>query len=150
MKKIHLSTDITAPKEHVWNVMLQDATYREWTAEFAEGSYYKGEWKQGADIQFLGPSPDGGESGIASRIAELRPYEFVSIEHLGMIKNGTVDTTPPEVAEWKGVHENYTFETIETDTRLTIDMDIPDSEYEHMEHAWKKTLEKLKVVAERT
>lgn len=42
MKKIHSEITINASPEAVWNVMLEDDTYRKWTSAFAEGSYYKG------------------------------------------------------------------------------------------------------------
>ncbi|MDQ5893468.1 MAG: hypothetical protein QG640_480, partial [Patescibacteria group bacterium] len=31
MQKIHFSIQINAPKEKVWDTMLGEATYREWT-----------------------------------------------------------------------------------------------------------------------
>jgi len=38
MKKIQFSTEINAPKEKVWNVLWDDATYRKWVSVFSEGS----------------------------------------------------------------------------------------------------------------
>jgi hypothetical protein len=101
MKKIHFKIDINASKEKVWDTMLEDATYREWTAPFNEGSYYKGDWTKGSEIIFLGPDPETGkEGGMVSRIAENKKYEFISIEHLGIIKDGVEDTTSEEVKKW--------------------------------------------------
>ncbi len=61
-KTLHFSIAINAPKENVWNAMLEDETYRLWASVFAEGSHFKGSWEKGASIQFVGP--DGG--GMAS------------------------------------------------------------------------------------
>lgn len=151
MEKIHLTTFIGAPREKVWDVMLGDATYREWTAAFNPGSYYKGEWVTGAKILFLGPNPvtGVGEGGMVSRIAEARRPEFVSIEHLGVYGDGQEITEGPEVEGWKGAFENYTFTEKDGGTELAIDMDIKASEKDFMEGAWKDALAKLKAIAER-
>ena len=66
MKPMHFSITIRAPKEKVWNTMLQQETYHIWTAEFMQGLYYEGSWEQGKKIRFLGP--DG--SGLTSVIAD--------------------------------------------------------------------------------
>ncbi len=150
MQKIHLSTTINAPVKKVWDTMLQDATYRDWTGAFNPGSYYVGSWEKGADIRFLGPSPDGkgGEGGMISRIAENKPYAFVSIEHLGFVMDGKEDFTSDMVKAWKGAHENYTFTEKDGGTELVIDLDISESEKETMEAMWKKALARLKELAE--
>ncbi len=149
MQTIHLTTFIAAPREHVWDVMLSDATYREWTSVFMPGSYYRGSWDQGAKILFVAPNQDGkGESGMVSRIAESRHPEFVSIEHLGMIEHGVEDTTSEKVQKWAGAHENYTFVEKDGGTELVIDMTIAEDEKAYMEDAWKKALVRLKELAE--
>ena len=38
MTKLTFSTTIAAPSELVWRTMLEDATYRNWTSAFQEGS----------------------------------------------------------------------------------------------------------------
>lgn len=151
MQKIHLSILIRAPRQNVWDIMLNDATYREWTKVFHPGSFYRGSWDQGAKILFLGPEKDGqGESGMVSRIAENRLYEYISIEHRGFIANGVEDTESEAVRDWAGIHENYTFIEKDRGTELVVDMDINDSEKEAMEEMWKKALERLKEMAEGT
>ena len=46
---------------------------------------------------------------MSSRIKTSRKYEFVSIEHLGLVKNDVEDTTSDEVKKWTPPFENYTF-----------------------------------------
>jgi len=150
MEKMHITTVINAPKERVWDLMLGDATYREWTTVFSPGSYYKGNWEEGSKMLFLGPNPaDGTEGGMVSRVKENRLYEFISLEHQGMINNGVEDTTSDAIKDWAGAHENYTFTEKDGGTELTIDMDIVESEKDSMEKAWKEALVKLKEMAER-
>ena len=45
MKKVLQSIEINASREQVWDAVVNDAKYREWTAEFHEGSYFEGDWK---------------------------------------------------------------------------------------------------------
>jgi Activator of Hsp90 ATPase homolog 1-like protein len=144
MTRLTFSTTINAPKELVWRTMLEDETYRKWTSAFQEGSYAKTDWKPGSKALFL--SPDG--SGMVSRIAEHRPNEFLSIEHLGVVKNGVEDTSSDEVKEWAGAHENYTLREISGRVALTIEMDTADSYKQYFEEAWPKALASLKELAE--
>jgi Activator of Hsp90 ATPase homolog 1-like protein len=149
MQKINLKTFIKASPEKVWDTMLSDQTYREWTKAFHAGSYYKGDWNEGSKILFVGPGEDGSEMGMVSRIAESRKPEFVSIEHLGIYKNGLEDTTSDEAKKWVPAHENYTFIGKDGGTELLVDMDIAESEKAMMEEMWAKALILLTEIAER-
>lgn len=144
MKKIHSEITINASPETVWNVMLEDDTYRKWTSTFAEGSYYKGSWKQGEKMLFL--DPEG--TGMVSVIAELRPHEFISLKHKGIIQDGIEDTESEDAKKWAPAFENYTFEEVNGKTKLTIDMDILDEFEEMFTEMWKNALKKLKILSE--
>ncbi len=149
LQKMHLTIHIRAAREKVWDVMLQDATYRDWTTAFSPGSYYVGSWEPGADIRFLGPSHEGeGESGMISRIAEIRKPEFVSIEHRGFIQNGKEDLSSDAINVWRGSRENYTFVEKDGGTELVIDIDVPENEKTQMEGMWVTALARLKELAE--
>jgi hypothetical protein len=145
MKTQHFSIIINAPKEKVWNTMLQDATYRKWTSAFAEGSYYKGSWEKGGKIQFL----EAAGNGMVATIAENKPYEFVSIKHLGFISGGVEDTESEQVKAWLPAFENYTFKEVDGKTNVTVDIDVTE-EYEKMfEDTWPKALQQLKELSEK-
>ncbi len=149
MQKIHQTIFIQAPREKVWNTMLEDATYRDWTAAFNPGSYYKGNWEEGSKILFLGPGRDGqADGGMLSRIAKNTPYEFISIEHLGLVQNGVEITDPEIVKDWAGIHENYTFMEKDGGTEVSVEVDMLESEKEEMEKMWEKGLQRLKELAE--
>lgn len=151
MQKLHFSIDINASKEQVWHTMLDEKTYRDWTEAFSPGSYYKGDWSKGSKILFLGPDPETGEEGgMVSRIVENKPYAYVSIEHLGFIKDGKEDTTSEEVKKWTPAFENYTFEEHNGVTQLQVDMDSEDSQAEAFSQMWPTALKRLKEVAEKT
>ena len=143
-RRLHYETLIAAPREQVWRTMLEPGTYRAWTSAFAEGSYYEGGWERGDRIRFLGP----GGSGITSVIEESRPFEFLSIRHLGEIRDGVEDMESEAVRAWTPAFENYTFEDEGGSTRLKIDLDTTPEWETAMNDAWPKGLGKLKELAE--
>jgi L-rhamnose mutarotase len=146
----HYSIHINAPKEKVWNTMLGQDTYREWASAFSEGSRFEGSWDEGSKILFLGPDPETGkEGGMLSQIKENRPYEFVSIEHHGFIKDGVEDTTSEEVKKWVPAHENYTFTEKDGVTEVTIDIDLAEEYVDMFTEMWTKALGKLKEISEK-
>lgn len=150
MKHLHLSTSIQAPREQVWDTMLNEATYREWTKAFNPGSSYEGSWEQGSSIRFYGTDESGsGILGMSSRIVESRRPERVSIEHLGILTKEGEDRTSDLARAWAGVHERYTFVEQDGGTELVIDSDVAETEYETMEAMWQKALVRLKELAER-
>jgi uncharacterized protein YndB with AHSA1/START domain len=148
MQKLHFSITINAPNEVVWQTMLDDATYTAWTEPFAKGSHYKGEWKKGSRILFLAPQENALDMGMVSRIKDIRPFEFVSIEHLGTVQDGKEVTSSEEVKEWAGALENYTFKDRGNSTEVLIDTDVGDEHKQMMEEMWPKALLKLKNLAE--
>jgi len=149
MQKLRRSIFINAPRKRVWNAMLSDGTYRQWTSAFNPGSYFKGDWSKGSKILFLGPNPDGsGEGGMVSRIRDNKPHEFLSIEHLGIVKNGVEDTESAEAKKWAPAYENYSFTEKNGGTELTVDMDIEETEKQTFETMWTDALSKLKKIAE--
>ncbi len=150
MEKLNFSIKINAPVESVWNTMLDDKTYRAWTAEFHEGSYYIGDWSVGSKMLFVALTETGGISGMVSRIEANRKYEFISIEHLGFIENGKEDTTSEVVKAWQGAHENYTFKQVDGATEVIVDIDVNDEFKEMFKDMWPRALVKLKSVAETT
>lgn len=151
MEKMHITTFINAPREKVWDTMLNDATYREWTSAFNPGSYYKGSWEEGSKILFLGPNPETGkeEGGMVSQIAKSRKPEFISIKHLGILVNGKEDTESEFAKKWSPAFENYTFIEKDGGTELVIDQDITAEEKVAMEGMWEKALKRLKELAEK-
>ena len=149
MTTLHYSILINAGRTTVWTTMLEDRTYREWTRPFRDGCYYEGSWKKGSEIRFLAPTDDGGEAGMFSRIKENIPHQFISIEHIGLIMNGEVDTTSDEVKKWTPSFENYTFTDLGSGTELRVDMQIEDEYVTMMNDTWPNALKVLKKLCEK-
>jgi len=149
MTKLVLSIDINASRETVWNAITQDAPYRIWTSVFQEGCYFEGGWNTGDSIHFLAHDEDGQLAGMASEIAESRFPEYISIHHLGYVKNGVVDTTSDAAREWAPSFENYRLEKLdENTTRFHLDMDVQEDYYTMFENLWPKAMALLKEVCE--
>jgi uncharacterized protein YndB with AHSA1/START domain len=149
-EKMHFEIVVHAPVQKVWEMMLTQETYKEWTSVFEPTSHYEGSWEKGSKIKFL--AADG--SGMLSEIAENILHKFVSIRHLGEIKNGVEDTTSEAVKKWMPAFENYTFTENGAETLLVVDMEMPSTPEakamkEMFEGMWPKALLKLKEICEK-
>ena len=110
-----------------------------------------GDWSVGSKMLFVGPDPETGkEGGMVSRVAENKEYEFLSIEHRGLIKNGVEDTTGEEAQKWSPAYENYTFREKDGMTELLIDMDVVEEYVEMFDAMWPAALKSLKEITERS
>jgi uncharacterized protein YndB with AHSA1/START domain len=141
MHQLRFSVEIAAPRDRVWKVLWDDATYRDWTSVFSEGSHAVSDWKQGSTIRFLDAS---GTSGMSAVIEQLRPNESMSFRHEAEIKDGV--TQPP--AAWAGAHENYALATENGRTILTVDVETTDEFREMIEGAFPKALQRVRTLSE--
>jgi hypothetical protein len=144
MKKMNFSIDIRAPKDRVWKTLWEDSNYRKWTSAFAEGSHAVTDWNEGSKVLFL----DGKGQGMVSRIEKNRPNEYMSIEHLGIVKDGVEDINSEKVKDWQGAHENYTLKEKNGVTTLEVDMDSSEEFKEYFENTWPKALDLVKRISE--
>ncbi|MES2329157.1 MAG: SRPBCC domain-containing protein [Bacteroidota bacterium] len=147
MEKMVFQTLISASKEKLWDSLWTDANYQVWTSAFAEGSKAESDWKKGSRILFT----DGKGSCMISMIAENRPYDFMSFQHLGELKNGVEDMETAKTQGWAGAYENYTLKDVNGKTELTVEMDnmgMSQDMLDYFNNTWPKALEKLKGIAE--
>lgn len=149
MQEIQYEVTINATPERVWNVMLADATYRDWTSQFCPGSYFEGDWSEGSTIRFLGPDPNTGElGGMVSRIEKHDHPRHLVIKHVGVVSNGENVFEGPEVEAWAPSLEEYFFEPTPGGTLLTVRTDTADSYVDYFNETWPKALARLKELAE--
>src|SRR5687767_4926578 len=123
MKRLNYNVTINAPKAKVWETLFNDATYREWTSVFSEGSHAITDWKEGSKVQFLGP--DGG--GMYSQINKVIPNELMEIKHLGEMKDGQEQPSGPDTHSWYGAMENYHLTETNGVTELKVEMDTEEN-----------------------
>ncbi len=144
MERQKFNIMINAKPEKVWKILWDDATYRQWTKVFSEGSHAESDWKEGSEILFL----DGKGSGMFSIIEKLVPNEFMSFKHLGIINEGEKDLKS-ESKSWNGAIENYTLKAINNQTELIVELDIEHEYKELFEDTFPKSLQKVKELAEK-
>jgi uncharacterized protein YndB with AHSA1/START domain len=143
-RTITKSIDIDATPERVWDVLLDDATYRQWTAEFMAGSYAETDWQEGSTVRFLDPSG----SGLLAHIAASRHPELVDIEYDGLVADGKDDTESDHAREYRGSRETYRLTRTPSGTHLDISADMAEQYYDDMVAAWDRALAKAKALAE--
>ena len=143
-RTITKSIDIDASPERVWDVLLDDATYRQWTAEFMAGSYAETDWQEGSTVRFLDPSG----SGLLAHIAASRHPELVDIEYDGLVADGKDDTESDHAREYRGSREIYRLTRTPSGTHLDISADMAEQYYDDMVAAWDRALAKAKSLAE--
>lgn len=148
LRKIHFEITIHAPAAKVYQIMLDNKTYTEWTAPFCPNSFFEGSWEKGSKILFIGVDKDGKRGGMVSRIKENIPNEFVSIEHLGVLDGENEITSGPAVDGWAGALENYTFTEKEGSTLVSVDMDANNEFETYFSETWSKALARLKELCE--
>lgn len=92
-------------------------------------------------------SPSG--EGMVSKVASNKKNEFMSFEHLGVVKNGVEDTESDSVREWAGARENYTLTDENGKTKLVVDLDSTDEFKDYLTKTFPAALEKVKELAEK-
>lgn len=139
MEKIEFKTEINASAEKVWDVLFGKDTYPKWTVAFAENSSVETDWQKGSKAIF----GDGTGNGMLAVIEDNIPNKFMSIKHLGEVKDGK-----EELKDWGEPLENYSLSEKDGKTELKIDMGITDEWKGYFEETWPKALQKVKDLAE--
>ena len=144
MKKANFSVKIHAPKEKVWKVLWDNDSYEKWTSVFSEGSHAVTDWNEGSEVLFLGAEGDGMYSTIAKKI----PNEFMSFEHLGMVKDKKKQPQDDETKAWAGAKENYYLKGSGNETELVVELDIVDEHEQYFKDTFPKALDKVRQLSE--
>jgi uncharacterized protein YndB with AHSA1/START domain len=146
---LHFEVNINCNAEKVFKTITDPGTFREWTTEFNPSSHYEGSWEKGSRIKFLGTNQNGVTEGMISRIREIIPNKFISIEHIGIVQNDT-EIIRSENIGWKDLLENYNLTETDGKTLLSVDVDSDKDFRAYFMETWPKALEKLKSICERS
>lgn len=143
MKTLEFSINIKAPKEKVWKILWEDKTYRKWTSVFSADSRAVTDWKEGSKVHFLNENNDG----MFSIIEKNKPNEYMSIKHLGEIKDGK-ELPIDKFNGWYGSLENYTLKEKNGITTLTADLSTTDEFEAFLKEAFPKGFKIIKELSE--
>jgi uncharacterized protein YndB with AHSA1/START domain len=142
MQTHEFTIEIHAPKERVWSVLWEDATFRDWSGLIDEGTYMQGELGEGQEVQFIS-EPSG--YGVTSLVTRLIPNEFVSFKQMQDTKDSGEAVRQEE---WTGGEESYSLSEHDGITTLTERTDIPPQLEEIMKERIPKALARIKEIAE--
>jgi uncharacterized protein YndB with AHSA1/START domain len=144
MTTLEFKIEINAPKEKVWDVLWNDATYKQWTAVFCEGTYVVSDWKEGSKIHFLSPNGDGMNSVIYKKI----PNEYIAFKHISELKNFVEMPIDPKTQGWTGAMETYQLTENNGLTVLEVKMDSVEKYVDYFKTTFPKGLDMLKKLSE--
>ncbi len=145
IQTIKKTVAVNAPKEKVWDVLLQDNFNRIWFAAFSDGTYADTDWQLGSKVKFI----DNSSSGLVGKVVVNRPYEVISVEYTGLVEAGNEDYESQVAKEMKGSRETYRLIEKEGVTTLAIESDMSEEYFDMMSAAWDNALEKIKELAEK-
>ncbi|MBU4440458.1 MAG: hypothetical protein L6276_03955 [Acetobacterium sp.] len=143
MKEIELSIRINAAKESVWATLWEDITFRDWASIIDEGTYLKGDMKEGNEIQFIS-SVNG--YGVISLIEKLNANTFILFRHSADTKESGQQQRKKE---WTGGTESYSLTEKNGVTTLIVKTDVPQELVEIFNTRLPKALERIKILAEK-
>jgi uncharacterized protein YndB with AHSA1/START domain len=145
MRKQTYQIEINASPEVVWDVLLNDDTYRKWTNVFCEGSYYKGELKPGGRVHFLTPNGDG----MYSKIVLYTLYTNILFQHIGEVVNFVEQPIDEAAEKWTGAFESYTLKSNGKTTTLVAEVDLAPEHVDSFNKGFPKGLQKIKLLSEK-
>jgi hypothetical protein len=141
MEKLKFNISVKAPREKVWKVLWDDATYRQWTSVFSPDSHAKSDWKEGSKIHFLDGKGNGMYSIIETKIGNTQ----MTFKHIGEIKN---DVESPASSDWGDARESYFLSETENGTELRVELDAVGEFLDYFKEVFPKALQKVKELSE--
>ena len=144
LKTINKTINVYAPKEKVWEVLINDEYNVQWYAVFSEGTHADTDWEVGSKAIFT----DGNGNGIVGKIILNDPFEALAIEYEGVIRSEGEDYESHLEKDIKGSLEVYKLTVADGVTQLDIACDMGEEYYFQMSEEWDKALHKIKQIAE--
>lgn len=144
MKKLEFTIDIDAPAEKVWYSLWDEENYKNWTSAFCEGSYVVTDYKEGSKAHFLSPSGEG----MFSSVSINKPFETMSFNHIGLLKNFEEQQIDDDTKLWSGCEEKYELAENNGKTTVKASVDVIEQHADYFNQSFPNGLKKLKEIAE--
>ena len=147
MKKhtINKSIGIHAPKEKVWDVLINPKFVSTWVSEFSEGSRVEADWDVGGTVLYK----DRAGNGLKARVTDNRPNRLLKVVHESILNHGVEDPESDDLPKWRGCKEAYLLSEKGSVTTLSIESEVPEEYFESFKSLWDKSLQKIKELAEK-
>lgn len=143
--RIRKTIQIQAPPERVWEILTQDAPWRDWTSAFMPGSHFDGTMQQGEQVRFLGPDC---QEGMVATVEVCEPAQRLRFRHTGVVSGGKETHEGPDYDQWIPATEEYRLTATEDGTFLAVEQDLPNDMLDHFANAWTNALGRIKALAE--
>lgn len=138
-------TEIDAPAEKIWKVLWSSETYLHWHSLLSQTLELKSDWKVGGKTEFL----ETPKNGLFSTISNLDIPNYVTFNHLGVLKNGFPEINTRKIKEWSGAPERYLLIPLEHGKiRLQVEVRDFQDRREKMDDAYPKALAVIKELSE--
>lgn len=144
MKTLEFNIEINAPREKIWQILWDDATYRDWVSAFCEGTYAVSNWNEGDKIHFLSPNGDGMNSIIEKKIDN----QYMAFKHISELKNFIEMPVDEATLEWTGGMEIYELIQEKNATKLNVKMDCIVKYIEYFNSTFPNGLKRIKELSE--
>lgn len=146
---LNFSVQIKAPCAKVYQLMLDEQGYRQWTQPFHPTSHYVGSWQTGQELHFIALD-DGVPCGMLSRVLVNQPAERVTLEHIGILDRGEAIYSSEKVAAFAGARETYVFTPNDDGCLLQIEMDTSTEWRDYFLTSWPAALTALQQLCEQS
>jgi hypothetical protein len=102
------------------------------------------DWKIGGETLFQ----DASGNGMVATIVELEQFKKVVFKHLGVLKNGVLDSTSADVQSWSGSLEKYFLNEQGATTTLSAEIETSEEYKDMMDRAFQQGFAIVKSLAE--
>lgn len=147
LRDLNYSIDINAPKESVWEALVDPGLYRQWANVFSNNAQFKGEWKEGEQIEFS--DPDLG--GTIALIEKLVLYDRIETKHVAMFgKDKAMESAAAseDAKKWIGTQEDFYLDEADGITRLKVEIRTHKDFEQMFNGAYPLALEKIRGLVE--
>lgn len=144
METYKFNININAPKQKVWDVLWEEATYSQWSSVFNEGTNSAPDLKEGSKLLFL----DADNHDLLSKVGTRIENSQMTFKYLGEAVPGVEQPANQEIEQWEGTTESFTLNENNGVTELTVEVNATDEYKDHFHSTFPKALKMVKQLAE--
>lgn len=144
METYNFNININAPKQKVWDVLWEEATYSKWSSVFNECSDGAPGLKEGSKLLFL----DADNHDLASKVGTRIENSQMTFKYLGEAIAGIEQPVNQEIEQWEGTTESFTLNENNGVTELAVEVNSTKDYKDYFHKAFPKALKMVKQLAE--